>query len=193
MCLVVLAGPGYTELVRYSFNFLGGPTSRLETLDASGIVRGTFNYLDSQGHVKVQHYDYTAQVGSPAVNFIEPAQAPADFVPLQPVKPTPEHAHEAPETAQKVTEPTQEAPEPTHDTHEVALETPGSTSSTPKPTSSTPKTPTEPPKSETIESPQDASDAPFRVDFKSFGQRLRALARFSHNPHRPALRASRNK
>ena len=197
VCLVTLAGPGYTQLVRYSFNFLDGPTSRVETLDAFGTVRGAFNYLDSEGNIKVQNYDYMAQVGSPPVNFIESAQAP-EAVTLQPAKPAPELTHEVSEATPDTPEPTQEAAESVHevpetpqDISEVAHEAPESIPSIPDATPSIPEPPTEPPIPETTESPQEVTEAPLRIDF---GQRLRAFhARFPRIQSRGASRVSRNK
>lgn len=56
-------------LVRYSFTYHQGPiTSRSETLDLHGMVRGTFNFLDSTGSIKTRHYDYRAEIGRPWVN-----------------------------------------------------------------------------------------------------------------------------
>nr|XP_027220829.1 COPII coat assembly protein sec16-like [Penaeus vannamei] len=34
----------------------GGPSSRAESRDAFGIVRGSYNYVDSEGKVQTQHY-----------------------------------------------------------------------------------------------------------------------------------------
>ncbi|KAG7164200.1 cuticle protein 16.5-like [Homarus americanus] len=44
------------EFGQYSFGFAGGPSSRAETRDAFGIVRGSHNYIDSDGKVQTQHY-----------------------------------------------------------------------------------------------------------------------------------------
>ncbi|KAK4306871.1 hypothetical protein Pmani_021339 [Petrolisthes manimaculis] len=62
-------------LVGYSFTYHQGPiTSRSETLDLQGIVRGTFNFLDSRGNIKTQNYDYRADVvQQPWVN-VSPSQ-----------------------------------------------------------------------------------------------------------------------
>ena len=44
------------ELGQYSFGYSGGPSSRAETRDAYGIVRGSYNYVDSEGKVQTNHY-----------------------------------------------------------------------------------------------------------------------------------------
>ncbi|ROT70719.1 cuticular protein precursor [Penaeus vannamei] len=44
------------ELGQYSFGYAGGPSSRAETRDAFGVVRGSYNYVDSEGKVQTQHY-----------------------------------------------------------------------------------------------------------------------------------------
>jgi len=44
------------ELGQYSFGYAGGPSSRAETRDAYGVVRGSYNYVDSEGEVQTQHY-----------------------------------------------------------------------------------------------------------------------------------------
>ena len=184
VCLVVLAGPSYAQLVQYSFNFLDGPTTRLETLDASGIVRGTFNFLDSQGNLKEQHYDYTVQVGPPAEKFVEPVPAPDGVAPVQPSETAPEHtnvaSHTTPELTQEESAPGPEGSEPIQDVPAVT-ESPEPTTSTPEVTPATPEPTTEqPPTPTTTEPPFDA----FKIDFKRFGQRLRALARFTPSPSR---------
>ncbi|XP_063585299.1 uncharacterized protein LOC134762682 [Penaeus indicus] len=44
------------ELGQYSFGYSGGPSSRSESRDAYGNVRGSFSYVDSYGNVQSQHY-----------------------------------------------------------------------------------------------------------------------------------------
>nr|XP_053646001.1 cuticle protein 16.8-like [Cherax quadricarinatus] len=44
------------ELGQYSFGYSGGPSSRAETRDAFGIVRGSYNYIDAKGKIQTQHY-----------------------------------------------------------------------------------------------------------------------------------------
>nr|XP_053647798.1 uncharacterized protein LOC128699209 [Cherax quadricarinatus] len=44
------------ELGQYSFGYSGGPSSRAETRDAFGIVRGSYNYVDSDGKIQTQSY-----------------------------------------------------------------------------------------------------------------------------------------
>nr|XP_027220833.1 uncharacterized protein LOC113813094 [Penaeus vannamei] len=36
--------------------YAGGPSTRAETRDAFGVVRGSYNYVDSEGKVQTQHY-----------------------------------------------------------------------------------------------------------------------------------------
>ncbi|XP_037779098.1 uncharacterized protein LOC119575520 [Penaeus monodon] len=44
------------ELGQYSFGYSGGPSSRAESRDAFGVVRGSYNYVDSEGKLQTQHY-----------------------------------------------------------------------------------------------------------------------------------------
>ncbi|XP_037773074.1 uncharacterized protein LOC119568609 [Penaeus monodon] len=44
------------EIGQYSFGYAGGPSSRAESRDIFGIVRGSYNYVDSEGKVQTQHY-----------------------------------------------------------------------------------------------------------------------------------------
>lgn len=44
------------ELGQYSFGYNAGPSTRAETRDAFGIVRGSYNYVDAEGKVQTQHY-----------------------------------------------------------------------------------------------------------------------------------------
>ncbi|CAL4061170.1 unnamed protein product [Meganyctiphanes norvegica] len=44
------------ELGQYSFGYAGGPSNRAETRDAYGNVRGSYNYIDSNGQTQTQHY-----------------------------------------------------------------------------------------------------------------------------------------
>ncbi|XP_037778365.1 cuticle protein 19.8-like [Penaeus monodon] len=44
------------ELGQYSFGYAGGPSSRAESRDAFGVVRGSYNYVDSEGKLQTQHY-----------------------------------------------------------------------------------------------------------------------------------------
>ncbi|CAL4069067.1 unnamed protein product, partial [Meganyctiphanes norvegica] len=44
------------ELGQYSFGYQGGPSNRAETRDAYGNVRGSYNYIDSNGQTQTQHY-----------------------------------------------------------------------------------------------------------------------------------------
>ncbi|XP_042869308.1 paternally-expressed gene 3 protein-like [Penaeus japonicus] len=44
------------EIGQYSFGYAGGPSSRAESRDAFGVVRGSYNYVDTEGKVQTQHY-----------------------------------------------------------------------------------------------------------------------------------------
>ncbi|XP_027220840.1 uncharacterized protein [Penaeus vannamei] len=44
------------ELGQYSFGYSGGPSSRSESRDAYGNVRGSFSYVDSYGNVQSRSY-----------------------------------------------------------------------------------------------------------------------------------------
>merc|ERR1719320_366597 len=44
------------ELGQYNFGFAGGPTSRHETRDAFGVVRGAYNFVDANGDVQTNSY-----------------------------------------------------------------------------------------------------------------------------------------
>ncbi|XP_037778374.1 uncharacterized protein LOC119575061 [Penaeus monodon] len=44
------------ELGQYSFGYSGGPSSRSESRDAYGTVRGAFSYVDSYGNVQSRSY-----------------------------------------------------------------------------------------------------------------------------------------
>ena len=44
------------EIGQYSFGYAGGASSRAESRDAFGVVRGSYNYVDSEGKVQTQHY-----------------------------------------------------------------------------------------------------------------------------------------
>ncbi|ROT85158.1 Cuticle protein 6 [Penaeus vannamei] len=44
------------EIGQYSFGYAGGASSRAESRDAFGVVRGSYNYVDSEGKIQTQHY-----------------------------------------------------------------------------------------------------------------------------------------
>ncbi|XP_042869315.1 calphotin-like isoform X2 [Penaeus japonicus] len=44
------------EIGQYSFGYYNSQSSRAETRDASGTVRGAFSYVDPNGQVQTQHY-----------------------------------------------------------------------------------------------------------------------------------------
>jgi len=86
------------ELGQFNFGYSGGPSSRHETRDAFGVVRGAFNYIDGDG--EVQHQSYVADAAGFRVAGTNLPVAPevpsgADTIYLNPPKPvedTPEVA-----------------------------------------------------------------------------------------------------
>ena len=58
------------------FIYSGGPTSRSETRDANGVVRGTYSYFD--GHGEVQKKDYI--VDSKGFRFVSNANVPQSYI-----------------------------------------------------------------------------------------------------------------
>ncbi|XP_071537570.1 uncharacterized protein [Panulirus ornatus] len=75
------------ELGQYSFGYSGGPSSRTESRDAFGVIRGLYNYVDSEGKVQTQHYVADALGFRVAgTNLPEAPEAP------EPVQDTPEVA-----------------------------------------------------------------------------------------------------
>ncbi|XP_069194757.1 cuticle protein 19.8-like [Procambarus clarkii] len=87
------------ELGQYSFGYSGGPSSRAETRDAFGIVRGSYNYVDPEGKVQTQHYVAdalgfrVAGTNVPVAPDVPAATLAADPGPLpQPVQDTAEVA-----------------------------------------------------------------------------------------------------
>jgi len=78
------------ELGQFSFGYSGGPSSRHETRDMFGVVRGAFNQIDADG--KVQHTSYVADAAGfrvAATNLPVAPEVPsgADTVYLNPPKP----------------------------------------------------------------------------------------------------------
>ncbi|XP_042882341.1 uncharacterized protein LOC122259525 [Penaeus japonicus] len=81
------------EIGQYSFGYAGGPSSRAESRDAFGVVRGSYNYVDSEGKVQTQHY--VADALGFRVSGTNLPVAPDTSVALalpQPVQDTPEVA-----------------------------------------------------------------------------------------------------
>ncbi|XP_064104026.1 cuticle protein 6-like [Macrobrachium nipponense] len=84
---------------QYAFGFSGGNSARTETRDAYGNVRGSYNYIDTDGKLQTQHY-VADKNGFRVVasNIPEGPQAltaqdaPAAALPPSPVKDTPEVA-----------------------------------------------------------------------------------------------------
>ncbi|XP_068220933.1 cuticle protein 16.8-like [Palaemon carinicauda] len=91
------------QLGQYSFGYAGGPSARSETRDAFGVVRGSYNYVDSQGKVQTQHYVADAlgfRVSGTNLPEAPAAPEPASLAAPTPVEDTPEvtaakAAHEA--------------------------------------------------------------------------------------------------
>ncbi|XP_068221009.1 cuticle protein 6-like [Palaemon carinicauda] len=88
------------ELGQYSFGYSGGPSSRSETRDAFGVVRGSFNYVDSEGKVQTQHYVADALgFRVSATNLPVAPDAPEAPAPLALPGPLPEPVQDTPEVA----------------------------------------------------------------------------------------------
>merc|ERR1719187_1520881 len=127
------------ELGQFNFGYSGGPSSRHETKDAFGVVRGSYNYVDANGVVQTQSYiadangfrvaatnlpvapkaaDAPALVGpEPVMDTAEVAEAKATFKKL--FDEAAAAAAAAPDTRRKRSAPLV-APEPVQDTAEVA-------------------------------------------------------------------------
>ncbi|XP_071537569.1 uncharacterized protein [Panulirus ornatus] len=88
------------EFGQYSFGHAGGLDSRTETRDAFGVVRGSYNYVDSEGKVQTQHY-VADGLGFRVSGTNLPVAPDAPEVPAVPALPGP-------------------VPEPVQDTPEVA-------------------------------------------------------------------------
>ncbi|XP_064103704.1 cuticle protein 8-like [Macrobrachium nipponense] len=83
------------ELGQYTFGYAGGPASRAESRDAFGIVRGSYNYVDSEGKVQTQHYVADAlgfRVSGTNLPVAPAAPEPAALAAPAPVADTPEVA-----------------------------------------------------------------------------------------------------
>ncbi|KAK4306872.1 hypothetical protein Pmani_021340 [Petrolisthes manimaculis] len=84
------------EFGQYSFGYSGGPSSRSEVRDAFGVVRGSYNYVDSEGKLQTQHYVADALGFRVAATNLPVApdapEAPAALALPQPVQDTPEVA-----------------------------------------------------------------------------------------------------
>ncbi|XP_042223866.1 cuticle protein 8-like [Homarus americanus] len=87
------------ELGQYSFGYAGGPSTRSETRDAFGNVRGHYNYIDADGKVQTQHYVADAlgfRVAGTNLPVAPDAPAP---VALAAPGPLPEPVQDTPEVA----------------------------------------------------------------------------------------------
>ncbi|XP_071537554.1 uncharacterized protein [Panulirus ornatus] len=100
------------EFGQYSFGYNGGFNARAETRDAFGNVRGSYNYLDSDGKVQTQHYvadalgfrvSGTNLPEAAAPEFLdytqEVAAARADHLAAHAAKPEPKYIDYTPEVA----------------------------------------------------------------------------------------------
>nr|XP_027220835.1 uncharacterized protein LOC113813096 [Penaeus vannamei] len=88
------------ELGQYSFGYAGGPSSRAESRDAFGVVRGSYNYVDSEGKVQTQHYVADAlgfRVSGTNLPVAPDAPVAAPLAALP--GPLPEPVHDTPEVA----------------------------------------------------------------------------------------------
>ncbi|KAK4306870.1 hypothetical protein Pmani_021338 [Petrolisthes manimaculis] len=80
------------EFGQYSFSFAGGPSSRSETRDLFGNVRGSFNYIDADGEVQTQYYVSDAEGFRVEATNLPVAPEVPEVPALQPVQYTPEVA-----------------------------------------------------------------------------------------------------
>ncbi|KAK3863391.1 hypothetical protein Pcinc_030841 [Petrolisthes cinctipes] len=78
------------EFGQYSFSFAGGPSSRSETRDLFGNVRGSFNYVDANGEVQNQYYVSDAEGFRVEATNLPVAPEVPEVPALQPVQYTPE-------------------------------------------------------------------------------------------------------
>nr|XP_053645989.1 LOW QUALITY PROTEIN: uncharacterized protein LOC128698011 [Cherax quadricarinatus] len=78
------------ELGQYAFGYSGGPSSRAETRDVFGIVRGSYNYIDSDGKIQARHYVADANGFRVAGTNIPVAPE----IPVQAIVPGPENTAE---------------------------------------------------------------------------------------------------
>ncbi|KAK7084351.1 hypothetical protein SK128_016382 [Halocaridina rubra] len=91
------------EFGQYTFGYAGGPSSRSETRDAFGTVRGSYNYVDSEGKIQTQHYIADAlgfRVSGTNLPVAPDAPAVAPLVaPVAYAGPLPEPVQDTPEVA----------------------------------------------------------------------------------------------
>lgn len=66
---VIMQQRSQDELGGYHFSYSGGPTSRTETRDHAGVVRGAYSYIDPNG--EHQEYQYIADKGGYRVTRVE--------------------------------------------------------------------------------------------------------------------------
>ncbi|KAK7084350.1 hypothetical protein SK128_016381 [Halocaridina rubra] len=89
-----------SELGEYAFGFAGGPSSRDETRDAFGVVRGSYNYIDSEGKIQTQHYVADALGFRVAGTNLPVAPEAPVAEPLALPGPLPEPVQDTPEVAE---------------------------------------------------------------------------------------------
>ncbi|ROT85156.1 hypothetical protein C7M84_020985 [Penaeus vannamei] len=77
------------EIGQYSFGYAGGASSRAESRDAFGVVRGSYNYVDSEGKVQTQHY--VADALGFRASGTNPVAPDALWPPSRPVRTRPGH------------------------------------------------------------------------------------------------------
>ncbi|XP_063584855.1 uncharacterized protein LOC134762399 [Penaeus indicus] len=87
------------EIGQYSFGYAGGPSSRSESRDAFGIVRGSYNYVDSEGKVQTQHYVADALGFRVSGTNLPVAPDAPEAAPLALPGPVPEVVEDTPEVA----------------------------------------------------------------------------------------------
>ncbi|XP_066987507.1 uncharacterized protein [Macrobrachium rosenbergii] len=82
-----------------SFGYAGGPAARSETRDAFGIVRGSYNYVDSDGKIQTQHYVADALGFRVSGTNLPVAPDAPEAAPLALPGPLPEPVTDTPEVA----------------------------------------------------------------------------------------------
>ncbi|XP_066937330.1 uncharacterized protein [Macrobrachium rosenbergii] len=87
------------ELGQYSFGYAGGPSARNEHRDAFGVVRGSYNYIDSEGKVQTQHYVADALGFRVSGTNLPVAPDAPEAAPLALPGPLPEPVTDTPEVA----------------------------------------------------------------------------------------------
>lgn len=78
------------ELGQYSYGYSGGPSSKVETKTADGVVRGAYSYIDGNGLIQSVNYvaDPINGFRTAATNLpVGPAPAPAQLVAARSIVP----------------------------------------------------------------------------------------------------------